>query len=644
MKRKTSTLPSRVYKYALLPPIEQSEEVENAFLKADDHYNKLIAIELDRRVKYRAERSKMFPALAALEVEKKVLDDRLEAQRDAIQAMKATTRSRAVDEVLAADVAQTKTLLKDMTSRLRVERDKCESSESLRLTALLQEAKKAKTDETTMKTLRLQLKKARDMTLIGQMSNRIHEEANDKIKLLRPTTYSGTYLLVEAAAATASMSMSDPQFNDVPTYLLSNRIGVHMCGGMGMKKLVSSTLMRIDRMPIWHVRPSGKQVARGKAARTMLWFRIGTLEGRQPMWARFPMIMDRPLPTDVRIKDAYITRRPCSARIPWRYSLCIVCESREFEKTVSSPEQKGVTSINFGWRQLETGEMRVAQVNSEAQGLSEIRLPCQILSGFAKCRELQKLLDTKFDVIRDTLVKWITKHPALPPAFLEEFRGLAQWKSQHRLADLIWYWTSHRIDDDGDVFPLMTEWLVGYRHIGDWIVYQRRKLLNWRNDFYGCIAKKIVTTSAKLVIDTFKIADVAKRAAPEVQEKGGELARRNRQIAAPGELRLAILHAASKYHCEVVTATAKDGTRRCNVCGEVHPEGITELNHTCIGCEKQWDIDINNTINLQDSNASGEVVPFVRPSKVTKTGDIVSSERANFEDARKELRKLAKTQ
>jgi hypothetical protein len=557
-----------------------------------------------------------------------------------------------VDEVLAADVAQTKILLKDVTSRLRVERDKCESLTSLQLMVLLREAKKAKDSDALVKSLKYQLKEARDMTPIGQMSNRIREEANNKIKLLRPTTYSGTYLLVEAAAAAASKSTSDPQFNDKPTYLLSNRIGVHMCGGMGVEKLASSTLMRIDPMPTWQVRPSGKQVARGKAARTDLWFRIGTIEGRKPMWARFPMIMDRPLPADACIKDAYITRQPYSVRIPWRYSLCIVCESREFEKAVSSSEQKGTTPINFGWRQMESGELRVAQINSDAHGFGEVRLPCQVISGFAKCRELQKLLDDKFNVTRDALARWIAEHPTctgtvfptLPPAFLAEFKGLAQWKNQHRLAELVWYWISHRIDGDGDIFPVMAEWLVGYRHIGDWIVYQRRKLLNWRDNFYGSIAKKIAVTSAKLVIDTFKIADVAKHADPEVREEGGELARRNRQMAAPGELRLAILHAAAKYHCEVVAATAKDGTRRCNMCGEVHPEEITELNHTCIGCERQWDQDVNNTINLQHSNASGEVVPFVRPAKVTENGDVVSGERINFGDARKELRKLLKTQ
>ena len=645
MKRKTSTIPSRVYKYALLPPIERAEEVDASFLQADDHYNRLIGIELDRRVKYRTERARMFPALAAAEAAHAEIEERLAAQRAAISANKSTTRSRVVDDALAAAVAETKAARKASKDRLHEERDKCESVESLAVMVALKEAEKAGADAVTLKVLRQELKSERDKTPIGQIGNRIREEAREKIKALRSDTYWGTYLLVEVAAQSAAASRSDPEFNDIPTYQLSNRIGVHINGGMGIDDLGSSTLVQISPMPVFTTRKSGAVFARGKAARTTLRFRIGT-EGRAPKWAVFPMIMHRPLPKDARIKDAYVTRRPCSVRIPWRYSLCIVLESREFERSQPGIEQEGTTAINFGWRLTETGELRVAQINSETRGLSEIRLPARYVSGIAKCRELQSLLDEKFDSVRDTLAAWIGEHSELPPAFLAEFQGLPQWRSQHRLAELVWYWTSHRIDSDGDIFPLLAEWLGQYRHLGDWIVYQRRKLLDWRTDFYRREAKRLATTSASLAIDTFQIADIARRPKAEIREEGGELARRNRQLAAPGELRLTILHAASKYHCETVAAETKNGTRRCNMCGEVCPEAIVELIHNCtnIACPAQWDQDANNTNNLQDAVSSGAVTPLVQPAHSVKNGAIVPSMRTNFKDARKAVRNLLTTQ
>ena len=610
MKRKTSTVPSRVYKYFLLPPVERAEEVEAAFAGARDYYNALIGIELDRRAKYRNMRTRLFPKLAGLEAEEKALVSRLETRRAALNATKATNRSRAVDPTLMADVAQIRAGLKDLRPRI--------------------------------KTMRVAAGENAELVAAGL---HFRDEARDGIKALRPSLYWGTYLLCEAAAQAACGSAADPEFNDRPAHLLEARIGVHMCGGIGVDELASSTLMRIDPIPTWHVRPSGKQVARGKAARTMLWFRIGS-EGRAPKWARFPLVMDRPLPADARIKDAYITRRPYGARVPWQYSLCIVCESREFERSLPGISQEGTTAINFGWRQMITEELRVAMVNNDVRGLEEIRLPRHYVTGWAKCRELQGLLDEKFDAAKGKLAAWIDAHPKLPERFVAEFAGLLQWKSQHRLAELVWYWTSHRLDGDGDIFPTLAEWLGRYRHLDDWLTNERRKLLDWRRDFYGRQAKHLATTSAKLVIDTFKISDVVRRATPEVREEGGETARRNHQIAAPGELRLAILHAAAKYHCEVVVATAKDDTRRCDVCGEVHNHAIVGLDHQCENppCGARWDQDANNTDNLHTRESSGEVVSLVRPAETAESSDVQPAVRASFRAARNNLHNLLTTQ
>lgn len=612
-KRKTSTIPSRVYKYFLLPPIECAMEVEQAFVGARAHYNGLIGIDLDCRAKYRELRRRLFPEVIGPEDEKRALEHLLEDHRKALKKIKSASRSRDVDPAIAADIEQIKSSLKAVQARLK----------PLYATA-------------------------KDMPEMKDAGVRFREEAKAAIRTLRPTTYWGTYLLCEAAARDACGYSCDPSFNDEPSYLLANRIGVHMCGGMGVDELAGSTLMRINPIPTFRPREkSGTLHARGKAARTMLWFRIGSIEGKKPLFAKFPMVMDRPLPADARIKDAYITRRPCSARIPWQYSLCIVLESRTFEQSLPGARQEGTTSINFGWRQMPTGEMRVAMINSKTRGLQEILLPQRILTGFAKCRELQGILDEKFDAARDTLAQWIAERQDLPGAFLDSFEGLPQWRSHHRLAELVWYWTSHRISGDEIIFPAMSEWKDRYRHLYDWISHQRHKLLDWRDDFFGRCAKRLATMSAKLVIDTFHIANIARRPDPEEREEGGQTARRNRQIAAPGELRLAILHAAAKYHCEVEAATTTNKTRRCNLCGFTHDHSIEPLVHQCenpMGEVHAWDQDVNNTENLQAAHASGEVVPLMSPAETTVSGEIVPSKRKSFRGARKELHNLLTTQ
>ena len=653
-KRKTSTLPSRVYKYTIFSPLDHAEEVDAAFNATRPYYNSLIGIDLDRRAAFRSVRAKLFPAFVPLEAERKSLEDQLEQQRRILRAIKAASRTREVDAGVRAEVLATLAKLRDVDARLRVERDKTESAESLEILSLLRQARKdqkarsskqtgtSKSDDPVLKALHVRLKQSRDNTPLGREANRIREDANEKIKKLRPTIYSGTYQLLEKDASAACAFPVDPDFKDEPDHLLSSRLGVHMVGGMGADKLSTSTLMRIDPIPTFKIRASGKQHARGKAARTILWFRIGSIgRGGPPLWARFPMVMDRPLPADARIKDAYITRRPFSARMPWQYSLCIALESATFERTFFTEQQKGTTSINFGWRLLPSGEIRVAMANSDVSGMSEIRLPPRFMGGFAKCRSLQETLDQIFDVARDALVRWIEeRRPMLPERFLDEFSGLAKWRCQSRLAELVWYWTSHRIPGDGAIFPTMVEWKDSYRHLKDWIDHQRRKLLNWRDDFYGQCAKRLATTSAKLVVDTFRISSVAQRPNPEEQETGGQAARRNRQIAAPGKLRLAILHAAASYHSEVVAAKSVNSTRRCGICGFFHDHAIEDLVHQCENPDEaahHLDQDVNNTINLHASHESGEVVRLVVPAKIADSGKMVSSERSSFREVRRKL-------
>lgn len=74
MKRKKSTVPTRVYQYELLAPTKEAEATERAFVGARIHYNKLVTIERIRRQKFRDLRSAMFPELASLEASVKKLD------------------------------------------------------------------------------------------------------------------------------------------------------------------------------------------------------------------------------------------------------------------------------------------------------------------------------------------------------------------------------------------------------------------------------------------------------------------------------------------------------------------------------------------------------------------------------------------
>ena len=633
--KKTSTVPTRVYKFGLLPPTVNADRVDAIFAQTRYNYNQLITAERRARDLYRKERRRLFPKYAESEDCYQALDARLETLREQINTDKGRRRTRKVDPELAAEV----------------ERIKSEKK-------LLAE---------TLKTLRAEI---RESDLLSPISERLREEVAVIKRALRPTIYWGTYQLYEAAFKQACKSHKDPNWNTLPPHRLKTRIGVQIQGGMSIAELASNTQLQVTRLPEFHVRPSGRVFARGKAARTTLRIRIESDEKNHPVWAEFPMIMHRPFPEDTRIMAAYVTRQPHSVRVPFRYAVCFVIESRSFAETAGGERPLGEVAINFGWRQLPDDGLvaapkdlaaavnnrhmlRVATVNSSTAGLTEIRLPAWVRSYDGKVAELESLIKLQFNAARDALVLWMKTCTTAPEGFVETFKHVAKWESAHRLAEWVWYWREHRFVGDAEIYELLAVWLERHRHLGDWVANARQRILRWRSGFYREHACRLAKQASRIVADAFDIADVAKKPKPEKQKKGGPVAEHNRQLAAVGNFRLTITQACARFGCEFKTAPTTNSTRRCNVCGELYEwDPAQELVHTCPGIETSkepcstWDQDVNNTDNVLDRLASGEVSPIVEPAQRVVNADgfeeVQPGKTHSWSAARASLRKLLK--
>lgn len=580
-------------------------------------------------------RARLFPALGALEAQQRNYEAQIKALRDEVQAEKQRTRSRAVapekkqaiDAVLAQKKAQ-------------------------------------------LPALRAARAPARTSIELYVESDLIDARAAEEIKALRKETYWGTYLLVEAAARAAKAGATDPDYNLDPPHRFKSRIGVHFNGGIAPAAVVEGvgTLMRIDPV-CFRLNQHNEEIATGKAARTTLQFRIGSTgrKGRKPIWATLPMIQHRPLPADARIKDAFITRKRYTVRIPWQYHLCVVLEAPSFQRTVPHPAQQGTTTINFGWRSTDQG-IRVALINREGQTPEEILLPPSYIGLERKRRDLTSILAANFNAAKVKLTTWLQAH-ACPEGFREAFASLAQWRSQHRFAELMDYWQERHFEGDGEIFAALAaredpaarhgsapwargdidraSWMVRYRHLQTWLDSVQRKLGNWRDYYYRYLAKKLTTTSARLCIEAFDMRKVAKRPEPEEpNDQGDERARSNRQLASVSDLRLKILQAAAKYHCDVVVVPAENNTRRCDVCGELHPwDPKRKIDHVCANpdCAAMWDQDVNNTDCQHSRYASGEATPLVTPAVRQENGKIAGAQSRSFRTARKVLCKVVKS-
>jgi hypothetical protein len=606
MKRKTSLSPTRVYKFYLRPPTgETATLVDQLFANYRIHYNKLITIERVRRGKFRLLRTSMFPRLS--ELEKKYAESRgvCDLIVKSINESKVKSQSRQVDPLLKEALKDANEARKAVNSQLKIARAEANSDFQLKERAKI-----------------------------------LDEEANHAIKALRKETYWGTYLLAEAAAEQAeSDSLGDPEYNDDPPYRLKSRLGVHFNGGIGVDELTTNTLMRIHPLNR-EAKPNRPIGAKRREREKLLRFRVGSTEKKEAIWAEFAMQMHRPLPADARIKDAFITRRSNNVTMPWKYSLCIVLESKEFYPLPGESRLTAETAINFGWRSID-GELRLAYLKGD-HGEREVRLPQHLLGRLAKSEELRGLCDEKFNVAKLVLAAWLKDHEC-PEGFREAFRHIGKSQSQHEVMELVWYWKTRRFEGDAEIFAVMDEWRERYRHLMKWAQDELSYFQRCRDNFYRQEAKRIATESARVVIDSFDMAERAKKKPAGVESDRVQEAEHNRVMASPSDLRSKILHACAKYGCEVVIATAKDSTQRCQKCGKSQQKPVKALVRRCIECDAVWDQDSNNTVNLNKASASGEVVSLVVSNSPPENQQDNGGGVKTLGGARKHFEKLLKT-
>jgi hypothetical protein len=659
-----------VYKYRLWDPTVNAELVESTFTGATAYYNELVRIENHRRRRYRDARSEIFPEYAQAEELAERLDREVEGLREEIRAAKSSSRTRAVPEELAAQVQEASARRSEAWERLKELRlpilvvdEECEVALLRERLALPKrrltdrrraslEAKIAKlASKIASRTTQISTADRTSALELRRRSEEVDSSADAEVKRLRSNLFWGTYLLCEAAVNRARRDQ--PAWlapKDLPEHRQPGRIGIQLQGGLPVSGLASDTRAQIASTSTFRPQKSGVMIARGKAGRTTFRLRVGTVEGkREPIWAEFPMMYHRALPSDGVVTWAVVTRRPGHLGRPWIYHLCLTVNTSQYHRSLPTVRQEGICAINFGWRQEADGSIRVASVNNDSGSPAHVHLPVDLVRRFSRCRDLQSIMGEKFDAAKSLLSSWIRERRGdLPPKFLESFEGISHWRSDRRLADLVLYWLDHRVPGDDEIFPALWQWRGRWFHLYQYRVCNHAKALRIRADLYRKLALELAQTSARLVIEDFEISRVAARPEAEEEAQGGQRARTNRTIAAVHELRTLVLQAAEKYHCPVDLVRASNNTRRCNVCGEIYEwDPAREVTHTCpgsggLGCST-WDQDVNATDNAHERSARGEVVTIVEPANVRADGQVAEAKTLSFRTARRSLSKVLRS-
>lgn len=550
----------RVYTYGLLGPTENGDLVREQMRLAHRYRNDLIAVERGRRAAVRAVIAEAGD-IAAIDAEIEAALRELDGVRAEIKAARSAERSRRATSPRVGRAQELRERLRELRASRKEVQAQIKGDEALQ-------------------------------ARIGE----INERAKVLSKALRAKcgVYWGTYLLVEAAVDAARRGKMDPKFMRWDGH---GRIGVQIQGGMPAVSVMDGddTRIRIGRVDerAWTARSRGE---RRRLSRTTLQMRVGS-DGRDPIWATFPMIMHRPLPVDGRIKCADVSVKRIGTRERWELHITVDAPS------LAGPERQGDrrAAVHFGWRSRPDG-VRVAYLVDSDDASEEIIVPPEIIARLEHADSLRSIRDREMNALKEALPKLMPE--AVPDWMRAELRRIPLLRSPAKLTSIVYRWSRDRFDGDDEAFAAAEEWRRQDRHLFQWEMSEREKTRLRRRDLYRNIAARLAREYDEIVVDGTDFSPLARTPEPEDdRDKMSEAVQYNRAAASPGELRLAITQAAQKRGTRIVTPPK--GLRfsaTCSICGgrcsDVKPDAVTFL------CERSGDaID-------RDANAARNLLVF----------------------------------
>lgn len=589
----------RIYSYGAKTP-DLEEQIIGQMRLANRYRNALVEMERERRERSLNALRARFPDIPALEAEYQALTNQLEEDRKASRQQNALQRKRRLSKEEKQILTEVRQQRRQVYARLRERKAEAWADPDLR--ADLQ---------------------AVENWLCGQRVPGRRTRGPSRAKQVRGEfTAQG---LRQEGYQPAEASMQGARKGPPPRFKRftgEGKLSLQIQGGMSPAELLACEDGRV-RLKAIHAASRYYQ----------LWFRVGS-EGRQPIWAKVPLVLHRDLPADARIQWVSILRRQCGTH--WRWQVQFTLKREEWPQVAAL---KGACGVDLGWRQVEGG-LRVAYwVGQDADEAEEspARILCaeDLKDGFPSCGELilsdedlcrwhkadeiASIRAKNFNAVRDELTAWLRKTTDVPDWLRETLSHLHVWRSPARLEMLLWRWHGvrykkgretpwqphpdyqglpgcGRFAGDETIFPRLWAWRKQDKHLYDWQEANRQKAVRWRDDLYCNFARTLADRYRTVVFEKTNWRELQE--VPEVDEDGIESRTTNHRIAAVGRLRQLVRKKTGRY----VETDPTHTTTRCHSCGAIEEfDAARELEHTCQACGETWDQDQNAALNLLDA-------------------------------------------
>lgn len=546
-----------VINYGLRPPTKNADVVHEQMRAAHRYRNTLVEIEIGRRNAVRS----VYAMCGDLPVLKQRAEKAAEhAAKTAarVKAYKAEHRTRKIPENMRADLD---------TARI-AERDAAHAWKAAR--------QAARTDEVQAEIDRIN-------GLASELCRSAYKYSDcyteTKVQVVLPAmdaVRKSPYWGVMRERVWYPLEPNNPSF---VRWQGEGHVGVQIKKEFPVHAVESNTFLQIERVPDRFGRPNSPWA--------ILRLRVGS-DRRKPVWAEWPMKMRRPLPMG-QIKGATVSLRMIGPRAEWTVQITVDNEA------IVRPSGDGAVAVNIGWRKKADGGIRVAYAVDEEGKRDELVISSELISSLQKADELKSIRDQRFNVAREALLTWLAEHES--PEWLRcRVRTMHAWRSQARLASLVLFWREHRFDGDSYAYDALEQWRYRDHHLWSWASDQRVKTRRHRRDIYRVWAARLAERYHTIVLHEHNLGRAAKK--PPEDDDDNEIARANRQLVAPSELRLCLINAKRTRDGATVQMPASRVTQTCHVCGE--PESFDaslNINHKCSRCGTLWDQDDNAARN-----------------------------------------------
>lgn len=557
-----------VRKYGLLSPLNWDKDVTDELFRANKFWNSLVEIERENRAEYHRIMSQ---SSAMAEVSEAIAS--LKKDRDELLAERAHRRAAARSKT-KADTAALDSRIKGITAELR----------PLYLRT---------------KELKAQAKQEQKPLL-----DTLEEQRRSKIKEARQqsgcfwSNYNAVLDSFNVARAKALKEGAELRFHP---FTGEGRLVNQIQGGMTVEQLLAGEHSQVK------LKLTGERQGRKEGILTVTAF-TGRDTFEKPMRRNvdFPIVFHRPFPSETVIKSVVVNIRKVAGK--FRYSVTFTCRAPENGEPASGMAAAGV---NLGWKQVHGGLRVATAVYSDRSTPVHLVLPTEWTDKMKHVRDLQGQLDVldndMFVLLKDALKEMpLHEDGVLIEDFPERAHRLASRVRRaprtptRAMESLAWMMLEEpNIPYIRNVAQSLETWRKRHKRIFQEMANLRDKLIARRSDLYRVFAKQLADRVGYAVLDDTSY----KQAAMLKHENGDEnelhqIARSNRVLAAPYELRLSIEQALQKRGGK--TERHGGSINHCHACGSAVAQQEDGVMRSC-QCGEIFDVDENAARNLLKS-------------------------------------------